>query len=229
MKNMQNKIHPTCIIEGKVDIGSGNEIGPYSVIYGPTKIGDGNLIGPHVVIGTPGQDTREPRHDSSEAYIEIGSNNIIREFTAIQKPRYREITKICNDTFLMQSVHIPHDAVIHDGAVITPMVAMAGVVQIMKGATLSLGCTLHQFTIVGHYAFVAMGAAVSRNVRPFSRYIPGSPTTVNEYAVKKYGFEAVSDQIENYVKKNVIPTDSKLAVLIQEFDSLCAESGRKTY
>jgi UDP-N-acetylglucosamine acyltransferase len=33
---MSNKIHPTCIIEGAVEIGEGNEIGPYSVIYGPT-------------------------------------------------------------------------------------------------------------------------------------------------------------------------------------------------
>ncbi len=229
MNIMPNKIHPTCIIEGQVEIGSGNEIGPYSVIYGPIKIGDGNLIGPHVVIGTPGQDTREPRYDSSDSYIEIGNNNIIREFTAIQKPRYRDITQIGHDTFIMQSVHVPHDAIIQDGAVITPMVAMGGVVQILKGATLALGCSLHQFTVVGHYAFVAMEAAVTRNIRPFSRYVPGSPATVNEYAIKKYGFESVSDQIEDYVLKSIMPHDENLAALILEFDTLTAASSRKTY
>jgi UDP-N-acetylglucosamine acyltransferase len=226
---MSNKIHPTCIIEGAVEIGEGNEIGPYSVIYGPTKIGDRNIIGPHVVIGTPGQDTREPRHDSSGAFIQIGDNNIIREFTAIQKPRYRDITCIGDDVFIMQSVHVPHDAVIMDGVVITPMVALGGVVRIMKGATLALGCSLHQFTVVGHYSFVAMEAAITRNIRPFVKYIPGGPVSVNDYAVEKHGLLDFKDEIDAYVLEGVEPKTPILLELIREFESESTKSGRKTY
>ena len=226
---MSNKIHPTCIIEGAVEIGEGNEIGPYSIIYGPTKIGDGNLIGPHVVIGTPGQDTREPRHDSSNAFISIGNNNIIREFTAIQKPRYRNITFIGNDVFIMQSVHIPHDAIISDGVVITPMVAMGGVVRLMKGATLALGCSLHQFTVIGHYSFVAMEAAITRNIRPFMKYVPGGPVAVNDYAINKHGLSHHKQQIDAYVFGNVIPDHPFLRKMIEEFEMECINSGRKTY
>jgi UDP-N-acetylglucosamine acyltransferase len=226
---MSNKIHPTCIIEGAVEIGEGNEIGPYSIIYGPTKIGDGNIIGPHVVIGTPGQDTREPRHDSSGAFIQIGNNNIIREFTAIQKPRYRDITRIGDDVFIMQSVHVPHDAVISDGAVITPMVAMGGVVRIMKGATLALGCSLHQFVVIGHYAFVAMEAAITRNVRPFVKYVPGGPVTVNDYAIKKHGLMDYKEEIDAYVLERVEPRTPILLELIREFELESTMSGRKTY
>lgn len=226
---MSNKIHPTCIIEGAVEIGEGNEIGPYSIIYGPTKIGDGNIIGPHVVIGTPGQDTREPRHDSSGAFIQIGNNNIIREFTAIQKPRYREITYIGDDVFIMQSVHVPHDAAISDDAVITPMVAMGGVVRVMKGATLALGCSLHQFVVIGHYAFVAMEAAITRNVRPFVKYVPGGPVAVNDYAIKKHGLLDFKDEIDAYVLEGVEPRTPILLKLIREFELESAKSGRKTY
>jgi UDP-N-acetylglucosamine acyltransferase len=226
---MSNKIHPTCIIEGAVEIGEGNEIGPYSVIYGPTKIGDGNIIGPHVVIGTPGADTREPRHDSSGAFIQIGHNNIIREFTAIQKPRYRDITCIGDDVFIMQSVNIPHDVIIKDGVVITPMVAMGGVVRIMKGATLALGCSLHQFTVVGHYSFVAMEAAITRNIRPFVKYVPGGPVSVNDYAVKKHGLSDYKEQIDAYVFENAKPQDPFLLDIIEEFESESVKSGRKTY
>ena len=104
-----NEIHPTVILEDNVVIGNGNKILPYTVIYGPTEIGDDNIIGPHVVIGGPGQDTRNPRYDSSNAFIHIGNNNIIREFCAIQRPCYENITYIGNEVFLMQSVHIPHD------------------------------------------------------------------------------------------------------------------------
>jgi UDP-N-acetylglucosamine acyltransferase len=226
---MSNKIHPTCIIEGAVEIGEGNEIGPYSIVYGPTKIGDGNLIGPHVVIGTPGADTRDPRHDSSGGFIRIGNNNIIREFTAIQKPRYRDITCIGDNVFIMQSVNINHDVVLSDHVVITPMVAMAGVVRVMKGATLALGCSLHQFTVIGHYAFVAMEAAITRNVRPFVKYVPGGPIAVNDYAIKKHGLLDFKEEIDAYVLESVEPRTPILLELIREFESESTKSGRKTY
>ena len=226
---MGNLIHPTAIIEGDVDIGEGNEIGPYSVLYGPLSIGNGNWIGPHVTIGTPGQDTRNPRYDSSQSSIEIGNDNIVREYTAIQKPCYRDITKIGNRVFLMQSVHVPHDAIIQDDVVITPMVVMGGIVRILSGATLAVGCSVHQYSIVGHYSIVAMGAALTKNVRPFSKYVPGKEVTVNDYAVKKHGFYDVRDQILAYLADGTRPIDSRLQRITDEFDKLSADSGRQVY
>ncbi len=226
---MSNVIHPTVIIEGDVSIGSGNEIGPYSVIYGPLTIGDGNWLGPHVTIGTPGQDTRNPRYDSSRSRIEIGNDNIIREYTAIQKPCYRDVTRIGNHVFIMQSVHVPHDAIIHDNVVITPMVVMGGIVSILQGATLAVGCSVHQYSVVGHYSIVAMGSALSRNVRPFVKYVPRKAVSVNDYAVKKYGFADVHDQITAYLMEGVRPTDSRLVKIVDEFEVLSKASGRDVY
>lgn len=226
---MSNIIHPTAIIHGEVEIGEGNEIGPYSVLYGPLKIGNGNWIGPHVTIGTPGQDTRNPRYDSSQSCIEIGDENIIREYTAIQKPCYRDITKIGNRAFLMQSVHVPHDAIIQDDVVITPMVVMGGIVRVLAGANLAVGCSVHQYSIIGHYSIVAMGAALTKNLRPFSKYVPGREVSVNEYAVKKYGFSDVGDQISAYLLEGVRPTDVRLSKIVSEFETLSAESGRYVY
>ncbi len=226
---MKNIIHPTAIIDGEVELGSGNEIGPYSVLYGPLKIGDGNLIGPHVTIGTPGQDTRNPRYDSSQSRIEIGNENIIREYTAIQKPCYRDITRIGNRVFLMQSVHVPHDAIIQDDVVITPMVVMGGIVRVLAGANLAVGCSVHQYSVIGHYSIVAMGAALTKNLRPFSKYVPGREVAVNEYAVKKYGFTEVRDQIASYLLDGARPTDVRLLKIVEEFEKLSSESGRYVY
>lgn len=226
---MSNIIHPTAIIEGDVQLGDNNEIGPYSVLYGPLKIGDGNWIGPHVTIGTPGQDTRNPRYDSSNCRIEIGDGNIIREFTAIQKPCYRDVTRIGNRVFLMQSVHVPHDAILEDDVVITPMVVMGGIVRILKGANLAVGSSVHQYSVVGQYSIVAMGAAVTKNVKPFAKYVPGRPVSVNDYAVKKYGFLDVRDQIEAYLLHGKLPTDERLIGIVSEFEALSAESGRDLY
>lgn len=226
---MSNLIHPTAIIHGGVEMGDRNEIGPYSVIYGPLVMGDDNWIGPHVAIGTPGQDTRNPRYDSSKSIIKIGNNNIIREFTAIQKPCYRDITRIGNGVFIMQSVHVPHDAIIHDDVVITPMVVMGGIVNILQGATLALGCSVHQYSVVGHYSIVAMGTALAKNVRPFAKYVPRKAVSVNDYAVKKYGFEGVRDQIVAYLMDGVKPVDYRLVKIVDEFELLSVESGRDVY
>lgn len=226
---MANKIHPTALLTGDIELGDHNEIGPYCVLEGPLRIGNGNLITSHVVIGSPGQDTRNPRYDSSQARIEIGDDNIIREFTAIQKPCYRDVTRLGNRVFLMQSVHVPHDAILYDDVVVTPMVVMGGIVRILPGANLAVGCSLHQYTVIGDYSIVAMGATATKNVLPFSRYIPNEKNSVNEYAVKKHGFSDQAEEIAAYVLEGQRPTTPRLVEIVDRFDALCVESKRKTY
>ncbi|MDP3312580.1 hypothetical protein [Lutibacter sp.] len=224
-----NQIDATCIIGEGVELGVGNKILPYTIIYGPTKIGDNNIIGPHTVIGTPGQDTRNPRYDSSQAKIEIGNNNIIREFTAIQKPCYSAITKIGNNVHLMQSVHIPHDAILQDDVVITPMCVLAGLTTILKGATLGLGATIHQYTVIGHYALISMGSPVTKNVKPFSIYIQNKKLRVNQYAIKKYGFDTFKKEIEAYVLNDEFPESPEIVTIINEYTALHIKSKRAQY
>ena len=224
-----NKIHPTAIIAENVILGDNNEIGAYSIIDGPTKIGDNNIIGHHVIIGSPGQDTRNPRYDSNESYIEIGNNNIIREFTAIQKPCYRDITIIGNNNFLMQSVHIPHDAVLQDDVVITPMCVLAGITTVLKGANLAMGTTIHQYSVIGHYSLAAMGSAVVKNIKPFSIFVSGKSLRVNKYALEKFGFIDFSDEIEKYVLNDVKPISESVLKITEEFDKLHIESKRPLY
>lgn len=226
---MYNNIHQTVIIEGDVQLGINNVILPNTVLIGPLKIGDNNIIGPNVVIGTPGQDTRNPRYDSSNCKIEIGSNNIIREFTAIQKPCYEEITQLKNDIFLMHSVHVPHDAYIEDKVVITPMVVLAGLTKILEGANLAIGVTVNQRCVIGQYSIVAQGAAALKNVKPFSRYIPGKANSVNKYAIAKYGFSDCEGEINEYVLHNIKPKNVKLLSLLDKFTEFHVNSKKEMY
>lgn len=226
---MANNIHPTAIVGPNVEMGDDNEIGPYAVIYGPTEIGSGNLIGPHVTIGTPGQDTRNPRYDSSQCRIRIGNDNIIREHTGIQKPCYREITEIKNRVHLMQGVHIPHDAVIHDDVVITPLVALGGISTLLPGVNIAMGCTVHQYSVLGHYAIAGMGAAVMKNIPPFGKYIPGKSIGVNHYAIDKFGFEAEREEIVAYLLERQRPSSVRVQRIVDEFERLSDESKRDVY
>lgn len=224
-----NKIHPTAIIGVDVELGINNEIGAYSIIEGPTKIGNNNIIGNHVIIGSPGQDTRNPRYDYSNCRIEIGDNNIIREFTSIQKPCYRDITKLGNNIFLMQSVHIPHDAVLYDDVVITPMCVLAGITTVLKGANIAMGSTIHQYSVIGHFSLAAMGSAVTKNIKPFTIFVPGKNPRVNQYAVEKFGFNDYTDEIRKYVLEDISPTSDEILKVTEEFSRLHVDSKRPLY
>lgn len=224
---MSNSIHPTTIFGDRVNLGSNNVIHPFTVILGPTDIGDDNIIGPHVVIGMPGKDTKNPRYNSSNCVIKIGNRNIIREFTSIQKPIYEE-TILDNDIHLMQSVNIPHDAHISNNVVITDMCSLAGHTHILEGANLGMGCMIHQFSVIGQYSIIAMGMAVLKNVKPFSKIIMG-PISVNEYAVNKFGFQEYLDEIKNYVIRDIKPTSKIIVDLVDEFNEKHKKSKRLLY
>jgi Acyl-[acyl carrier protein]--UDP-N-acetylglucosamine O-acyltransferase len=224
-----NQIHPTVVITGDVKLGKNNQILPYTILTGPLEIGDDNIIGPHAVIGSPGGDTRNPRYDSSQSPIRIGSRNIIREFVAVQKPCYEDMTIIGDDVYVMQGVHVPHDAVLEDKVVIAALSAVAGITKVLEGAYLAQGSTISQYSVIGQYAIVAMGAPVVKNVRPFSRYIPGKPTSVNAYAIKKYGFEEYRDEIVAYVLNGEPPSSPRIKAIVDRFDMLSEASGRPVY
>ena len=227
--HISNQIHPTVVIEGDVRIGRNNKILPYTILIGPLQIGDDNIIGPHVVIGSPGQDTRNPRYDSSGCRIEIGNGNIIREFTAIQKPCYQDLTKLGNGVHIMQSVHVPHDAIIEDDAVLTPMVAMGGIVRVLKGANLGVGASIHQYSVIGQYSIVAMGASLMKNLKPFSRFVPGKPLSVNTYAVDKFGYKELTDEISKYVLESAKPHTNRLLALTEHYERMHVESKRNQH
>lgn len=229
MNQVENQIHPTCIIDDRVELGKGNKILPYTIIYGPTKIGDGNIIGPNVVIGTPGQDTKNKYYDSSECLIEIGDNNIIREFTAIQKPAYKEVTKLGSNIFLMQSVHIPHDVIIEDEVTITPMSVLAGLTYLCKGCNIGIGGSVHQYSVIGHYSMVAMGAAVTKNIPPFSIYVPGKKLRINHYSIDKFSFNSAKDEIEKFYKEGTVPKNGEVGSIFDSFFKLHKDSKRKLY
>lgn len=224
-----NEIHPTAIIGPNVILGKGNKILPYTTIIGPIEIGDDNLIGPHVVIGSPGGDTKVPRYDSLDCFIKIGNRNIIREFSAVQKPRYTDITLIGDDVHIMQGVSVSHDVQLSDKVVLSPNCGIAGLVRILEGATISMAASIHQYSVIGQYSIVAMGAPAIKNIRPFSRYIPNKDTSVNIYAIKKYGFEKYIDEISAYVLENVKPVSSEIITIVDCFNRYHELSNRDLY
>lgn len=227
--NKVNSIHPSVIFDGDVELGTGNVIHPYSILIGPLVVGDNNVIGPHAVIGSPGQDTKNPRYNSSLKKIRIGSNNIIREFTSIHKSAYSELTSIGNNTFLMNNSHVSHDGIIENGVVLSMSSILAGLVAILENATLAMDVSVHQRCVVGQYAIAGQGASVIKNIKPFSRHIPKVPISVNTYALKKYQLMDLENEVSNYVLNDIMPTHPFLEKIVDRFQKLHTDSKKELY
>lgn len=225
---LENNIHPTAIIGPDVKLGRGNIIGPYTIVEGNTKIGDNNVIGPHVTIGCPPTDSKRIELVGEKKLI-IGNNNDIREYSLIEMPCYEGKTIIENDVFMMQGVHVSHDVHLKNKAVITNASVLAGIVKVLEGANIAMSCVINQYTVIGQYSIVAANAACMKNVKPFSRYIPGKPSSVNHYAIKKYGFEEYTDEISKYVLEGTDVFSPKIIKIVEEFDSWVAKYGHSTY
>lgn len=190
-----NTIHPTAIIGPEVTMGSGNTVGPYSVIEGKVTIGDHNWIGPHVVIGMPGE-MRGAYHyvpwagETTDSAIVIGSRNVLREFTVVQQGSVRD-TRIGDDCYIMDKVHVPHDAIICNGATLSAGAMIAGHVIVCPGANVGLASCIHQYAVIGAGAMVGMGAVVNRNIPPHA-IAYGSPAKVhraNEIGLQRKGVD----------------------------------------
>ncbi|MFN4244868.1 MAG: acyl-[acyl-carrier-protein]--UDP-N-acetylglucosamine O-acyltransferase, partial [Brevinematia bacterium] len=162
------KIHETAIIDGDVSLGSEVEIGPNVVIFGNVKIGEGtkidvgtciygnvsigvnNRIGPYAVIGSDPQDLK---YTGEIGFIEIGSDNIIREFVTIHKPTSSQTkTTIGNKCLLMVGAHVAHDVTVGNEVILVNNCQLGGFSVVEDGAFISALIGLHQHTRVGKFA-----------------------------------------------------------------------------
>jgi UDP-N-acetylglucosamine acyltransferase len=129
----------------------------------------------------------------------------------------------------MQSVHIPHDAILQDDVVVTPMCVLAGITTLLRGANIAMGSTIHQYSVIGHYSLVAMGSAVTKNIKPFTIFVAGKPARVNNYAVEKFGYKDMIDEIQKFVLEDVKPRTDSLLNITEEFEKLHFDSKRPLY
>src|SRR5438094_4907870 len=129
------KIHPTAIVDPAARIADDVEVGPFSVIgpqavignktivqshvviEGEVLIGSGNFVGHGAIIGAPPQDVSFSPERKTK--IEIGNDNIIREYCTIHRGSPEgSATKIGDKNFLMAGAHIGHNCLIGDNVVI---------------------------------------------------------------------------------------------------------------
>ena len=177
-------IHPSAIIHPKAKLHSSVEVGPCAVIDEGVEVGAHCVVGPHVyltgvtsigahnefhagcVIGDAPQDLK---YDGSPTRVRIGEHNVFREhFTANRSTTIEGETVIGSHNFLMQHGHIAHNCRIGNHVILAGGSLLAGHVVVEDSAFISGNCLVHQFTRVGTLAMMQGGAAISKDLPPFT-------------------------------------------------------------
>ncbi len=181
-------VHPTAIIEENVEIGPDCEIGAYAVIKSFTRIGARNRIFEHAVIGGEPQDVK---FKGETSFLEIGDDNIIREFCTFHRASGSgETTRIGSRNFFMVGVHVAHNCLIGDDNIFANEVALAGHIAIEDHVFLSNNVGAHQFVRMGRHAMIGGKSKIVQDVLPFF-ITDGNPPRVrgvNSVGLRRAGF-----------------------------------------
>lgn len=181
------KVGPYSVIGKQVAVGPGTEIGAHVVIDGDTTIGAQNRIFPGACIGLESQDLK---YDGSMSRVEIGDNNLIREYVTINRATDAgAVTLLGSHNLLMAYSHVAHNCVVEDNVIIANSVALAGHVWVESGARISGLVGVHQFVHIGRLAMIGGLSRIDRDVPPFT-LINGNPAQVrglNQVGLQRAG------------------------------------------
>ena len=196
-----NEIHPTAVIGKNVRLGKGNYVGSFCVIEGNTIIGNNNRFESHSCIGS------EPEHKEyfgqPNKGVIIGNNNVFREFTTVnagcEKPTILE-----NNIVMLRGSHIGHDSTIKSGCTISCNVLVGGHSLLGFGVNMGLGSICHQYSKIGSFSMVGMGAIVTKktNVVCFGKFVgnPAKSIGNNDYQIQKFSVELMNDVFVEFEK-----------------------------
>jgi UDP-N-acetylglucosamine acyltransferase len=187
------EVGPYSIVGEHVEIGEGTTIGAHAVITGHTRIGRGNRIFHHVSLGEVPQDKK---YAGEATRLEIGHDNVIREFCTfnIGTVQDRGYTQLGDRNWVMAYVHMAHDTVVGNDAILANCTQLAGHVEIGDFAMLGGFTGVHQFCRVGSHAVTGVGSVVLADVPPFVTAMGNTaqPYGINTEGLRRRDFTAES-------------------------------------
>lgn len=206
-KEKSPKIHPTAIIHPNAVIGENVEIEAYAIIGENVHIDDGTWIGHHAVIkqntkigksnkifqfASIGEIPQDKKFKGEYTSLEIGDNNIIREFCTLNLGTETGggITKIGNSNLIMAYVHFAHDCQIGNNCIFSNNTALAGHVVVKDWVVCGGYSIVHQFCLISEHVMLAAGSGVTQDVPPYVMAFGNraEPRGINLVGLRRRGF-----------------------------------------
>ena len=138
-------IHPSAIVDTGAVIGDGSRVWHFAHICAGARIGCGCSFGQNVFVGND---------------VTIGNNVKVQNNVSIYDAVHIEDDVFCGPSMVFTNVYNPRSAVTRKNEY--------RVTRVLRGATLGANCTIVCGVTVGEFAFVAAGAVVNRDVRPYA-------------------------------------------------------------
>lgn len=206
-------IHPTAIVDTESQIASDVSIGPFSIIGPDVVIEEGTQIGPHVVIQGParigrnntihqfaslGDAPQDKGYNGEPTRIEIGDNNVIREYVTINRGTASGtgVTRLGDNNFMMAYSHMAHDCQVGSNTIFANAASLAGHVTVDDWVIMGGFAIVHQFCRIGVHSFCALGSVIFKDVPPYATVSgnPASPHGINSEGLRRRGFSAETIQ-----------------------------------
>ena len=203
--------HPTAIIHPNAKLGDGVEVGAYSIIGEHVEIGAGTTVGPHVVIdghtrigqnnhifqfSSLGAIPQDKKYAGEPTRLEIGDNNIIREFCTFNLGTVQDggVTRVGNNNWIMAYVHLAHDCQIGSHTIFANNAQLAGHVLVDDYAILGGFTVVHQFVQIGAHVITGMGTILLQDLPPYvtASGNPAAPHGINSEGLKRRGFSSAA-------------------------------------
>lgn len=219
-------IEPFATIYKDVEIGEGTWIGPHAVIMDGARIGENCQIFPGAVIAAIPQDLK---YSGEYSTVAIGNHSTIRECCTVNRgTKIRGVTTIGNHSLLMAYVHIAHDCIIEDNAVLVNNVTLGGEVIVEEWAIVSAHTIVHQYVRIGKYVMIQGGSKIGRDVPPYitAGREPLAYAGMNSIGLKRRNFtneqiNMIQDMYRIIFQKG-LNTSNAVKIIEKEFPS-CIE------
>ena len=142
---MSVTIHPTAIVDEGAHIGDGSRVWHWVHISSGAKIGRDCSFGQNVFVGNK---------------VTIGNNCKVQNNVSVYDNVTLEDDVFCGPSMVFTNVYNPRSAVSRKDEYRNTLVK--------RGVTIGANATIVCGTTLGEYAFVAAGAVINRNVKPYA-------------------------------------------------------------
>ena len=190
-------VEPFAYIEGDVEIGDGTVIMSGARILKGTRMGKNNKVHHGAVLGSTPQDFH---YVGEESLLIIGDNNDIRENVVVARATHSDgATRIGNDNYLMDGVHLCHDVKINHHCVLGIRSMVAGESIVDDCTILSSNVIVQQNCHIGSWVLIQSGCRISKDVPPYV-IMAGNP-------VQYHGINAVvleHNQEANHITERIL-------------------------
>jgi len=137
--------HDSAIVDDGAQVGDHTRIWHWVHVCGGARVGSGCSLGQNVFVGNN---------------VVIGDNVKIQNNVSVYDNVTLESDVFCGPSMVFTNVYNPRSAVSRKDEFRNTLVK--------QGATLGANCTIICGTNIGEYAFVAAGAVVNRDVKPYA-------------------------------------------------------------